>query len=383
MGQSGEILVSTAIGPSRSIQLITYAVSSSSLKLSQGARNIRLEGATLHADVLVVPAGISAPADMKWEPASFPLDSVFGNVNGVLQFGFKYFSRSAENIKLNGTILTAKLKNEKGEWVESSIDIDNKFYVGVIGKPVIIAQQVPVLVAIPKVSVHLNLQSAAHHNSSWLSLHPISTLLIGVCNVQVAEGALLQQLGEKLESNPNLTLAALDHGDGTTTFVVTEQSNSANIFKGFTNHPDDNPDAKIGYYRVGIDIDGADTDAVFKTMDASAKAAVFHVASNKGHPVKQFSADVLQAKASATLGGVAGGSDGTPIYAGVDAQVNLVDLKASVFDLNLGVGVKTDIGVKDYSVGGHVLGCGFTVGKKTSISAWGSTIGIDFGRFIG
>jgi len=47
------------------------------------------------------------------------------------------------------------------------------------------------------------------------------------------------------------------------------------------------------------------------------------------------------------------------------------------------LGVQTDIGLKDYSFGTHVAGWGYTIGKKTSISAFGSSFGIDFGRLFG
>jgi hypothetical protein len=186
-----------------------------------------------------------------------------------------------------------------------------------------------------------------------------------------------------MEANPALKLAALEHHDGTTTFVATTETDPNKIFVGVTNHSDENRDAKVGYYRVGIDLDGTDPDAVFKTMDASAKAAVFHVASTKGHPITQYSADFLDFNASAKIGGVAGGNDGFPVYAGVDAKVNLMDVHASVFDLNVGYGVQTDIGLNDYSVGVHLAGFGFTVGKKVSVSAYGSSFGIDFGRLFG
>jgi len=126
----------------------------SSLRLTQSARDLRLEGSTLHATVQVLVEGVhdATKYQPEWAPATFPLDLVFGNVNGVLQFGFKYFSNSARNIRLIGTTLEAELKNEKGEWVHSSINIDDKFYVWLGGK--IIAKEVPVLVPVPKVSSH-------------------------------------------------------------------------------------------------------------------------------------------------------------------------------------------------------------------------------------
>jgi hypothetical protein len=100
--------------------------------------------------VLAVGLHEATTDKLEWAPATFPLDLVFGNVDGVFQFGFKYFSHSARNIKLTGTILDAELKNEKGEWVYSSINLDDKLYVGLEGK--IIAKEVPVLIPVPKVS---------------------------------------------------------------------------------------------------------------------------------------------------------------------------------------------------------------------------------------
>jgi len=39
-----------------------------------------------------------------------------------------------------------------------------------------------------------------------------------------AQNAVLQQLAKQMEANPALKLAALDHHDGTTTFVATTET---------------------------------------------------------------------------------------------------------------------------------------------------------------
>lgn len=202
-----------------------------------------------------------------------------------------------------------------------------------------------------------------------------------------------------LAKNPDAKVSAYDHPNGTTTFAVsksgeasvlsgsTKNSNDSNSkeesdFVGYTNQADDNKDAIVGYVKVGVGMDGADPDSVFKTIDATARASVFHVANNEGHPISQYSADILTAKAGAGVGGMSGGSDGFPCYAGADANLNLFDLKASVFDAQVGLSAQTDVGLKNYSVGGHVLGAGFSVGKRCSISTPFGGIGIDFGRFF-
>ncbi|MCJ1376997.1 hypothetical protein MMC17_000087 [Xylographa soralifera] len=349
----------------------------SSVLLHSNTRDLRLEGAILHAIVQVLPklpdtgsaVVTQGPITIKWEPATFPLDLILGNINGAFQYGCKGFSQSARNIQLDGTVLSAELRTEAGEWKHSSIDLDDKLYVSVDGA--LCAKEVPVVVPVPKVSPYI---------FQHMSVSTSSNNIDGA--YKAAEEAVLRQFGQMLDKNPSVKIAALNYPDGTTTFIASE-SKPESAFGGYTNHDDNDPNAKVGYIRVGIDIDGEDPNAVFKSLDASAKAAVFHVADTKGHPITQFSVDMLSAKASASVGGVAGGNDGFPAYAGVDAKVNLVDVQASVFDLNIGLGVQTDIGLKDYSVGGHLAGCGFTVGKKTSISAFGSSFGIDFGRLFG
>lgn len=129
-----------------------------------------------------------------------------------------------------------------------------------------------------------------------------------------------------------------------------------------------------------MDMDGADPDAVFKTVEAFARASVFHVTNNNESQITQHSADILYAKASAGISGISGGNDGFPVYAGADAKLNFIDLKASVFDAEVGLSAQTDLGFKDYSMGGHVLGKGCTVGKRVSVSTHFGSLGMDFSR---
>jgi len=66
----------------------------------------------------------------------------------------------------------------------------------------------------------------------------------------------------------------------------------------------------------------------------------------------------------------------------VEASANLVDLKASVFDLKIGVAADTKIGIKDDSATVGFAGTSLTIGRKIGISVFGTGIGIDFGRFF-
>ena len=105
-----------------------------------------------------------------------------------------------------------------------------------------------------------------------------------------------------------------------------------------------------------------------------------HERQSKRKRTKQVNADVSTMQAGFTMTGVTDGTGGGfPVYIGADASLNLFEAQASVFDLDLGVGVKTGLGFKDGSIDFHVLGCGITIGRKVGISAFGSGIAIDFG----
>lgn len=192
----------------------------------------------------------------------------------------------------------------------------------------------------------------------------------------------LQQFEDKLAKNPGMKIAAYDHPDGKTSFITTTAGQEVSTFAGYTNHPDADKDAKIAYVRVGMDMDGMDPDSYFKTVGVSAKASIFHVANNTGHPITQYGADFFSANASAGVSGVTGGNDGFPVYAGAGAELNLLDVNGAGFDAKVGLNAQTDIGFKDYSFGGHVLGAGFELGKRISVSTPFGSVGFDFGVFF-
>ncbi|KAF9336739.1 hypothetical protein BG006_007516 [Podila minutissima] len=98
-----------------------------------------------------------------------------------------------------------------------------------------------------------------------------------------------------------------------------------------------------------------------------------HVAMSNGKPNEDISADMFTAGVSVT----------TRIYMGVEANDSLFKARASFLDFNLGVGIGTGTGIKDESFDFKVVGCGFQIGRKVSISVFGSTVGVDFGRLFG
>jgi len=165
---------------------------------------------------------------------------------------------------------------------------------------------------------------------------------------QESEHVALQQFSQMLDTTPELKFSVVEEKDG----------------------------AQLWY--ANAKVEEASELRIFKTYTADATASFMHVAQQKGAPIEQVSVDVFTASASATLGETAD----ITTYAGVDARLSLVKAKASIFDLDLGVGLETGAGIKNGSVDVHVAGCGVTIGKTMSISAFGSSFGIDFGRLF-
>ncbi|KAJ7201212.1 hypothetical protein C8J57DRAFT_979651, partial [Mycena rebaudengoi] len=122
------------------------------------------------------------------------------------------------------------------------------------------------------------------------------------------------------------------------------------------------------YLKASIETEGH----LFKTFNAEAKAAVMNIFQDKGVPMELVDLDVIQGKVSAQWG----------TWIGVNAALNLVSGKVSVFDVTLGVGLATGAGVRDEAAEVKVLGCGITVGKRVGISVFGSSVEINFGRFF-
>ncbi|KAK4154222.1 hypothetical protein C8A00DRAFT_42957 [Chaetomidium leptoderma] len=113
---------------------------------------------------------------------------------------------------------------------------------------------------------------------------------------------------------------------------------------------------------------------IVQTHSADTVASILHIAQTKGAPVQQVHVDILSARAKGQVETVMS----VPVYAGFDAGVSLVDAEAGPFHTVLGVAADTEIGCRDQSVGCKVLGCGARVGRVCEISAFGSSVGIDW-----
>ncbi|KZV99437.1 hypothetical protein EXIGLDRAFT_762730 [Exidia glandulosa HHB12029] len=92
----------------------------------------------------------------------------------------------------------------------------------------------------------------------------------------------------------------------------------------------------------------------------------------------QCKVDILQVGVEASAETLdIGGISVLPKYAGVGAQANLVKMESGPFALNLGLGLQSDIGIKDATFETHFLGVGGSFGAKIGITAFGSGFSVD------
>ncbi|KAJ7716098.1 hypothetical protein DFH07DRAFT_973985 [Mycena maculata] len=111
---------------------------------------------------------------------------------------------------------------------------------------------------------------------------------------------------------------------------------------------------------------------VFKTFTAEAQASVLKIADDTGKKYTKIDFSVLQGKIAAEWGTWIGG----------DAEFNLVSGRVGVFDFKAGVGAATGVGFRDESAEVELSGCGFIIGKRVGVSALGTEVSINFGRFF-
>jgi hypothetical protein len=107
--------------------------------------------------------------------------------------------------------------------------------------------------------------------------------------------------------------------------------------------------------------------------------SVLHTAQLQGRKIEQGREDDLSLKVEAEVQTV---WDAVPVYAGVGASANIVDVEAGPVTGTVGLGVDAEVGYKDQSVGFKVLGTGVRLGRVCEISVLGSKIGIDWGKLF-
>ncbi|KAI9779440.1 MAG: hypothetical protein M1839_007405 [Geoglossum umbratile] len=84
----------------------------------ESCTNIVLQGTTLYADCLT--------PDRRWNRSKLNLDSILGNSWGNFEWRGKNFGASSKDIRLQGTVLHAQLRNGCGDWCLTSVDLNER-----------------------------------------------------------------------------------------------------------------------------------------------------------------------------------------------------------------------------------------------------------------
>lgn len=370
------------------------------------SRNVRLESKAPN----VLRAELKRN-DNSWRDAAINLDSFLGNIDGVFTWDKKGFHESARQISLDGSLVNAELRKNDGSWVPASFDLQDKL---MNNNGVFRAIDVPVLLGIPaeKFDDFLSHLSAAMDDPTFEIRQVVASSDTAVISpdlaAKITEGIRINIRPIDLPTGvfPDVVIPR-DLMDAEASRVIVEGIRPIGPFPiptdPFPNpFPDPFPDfglhsrgmmavnsppakPKVGdlpdvHINATTDPDGVTIfhanagvnsgGVIFKTYTAEAKASVLHIGQTKGKPIRQVSVDVLRIDTSTTVG----------TYLGADANVSLVKAEASMFEVQLGVGVDTGFGIKDDSLTAKVGGFGVTVGRKMSIEVLGSSIGIDFGK---
>ena len=131
-------------------------------------------------------------------PTRFHLNAVLGNKDGHFVWGFTNFSDSAQNIRLDGSVLRAQLRDSAGSWKEASFDLDGHL-VNHNGK--LEAVDLPCILAVPD--------------------HVIPEVI--------------EQFSVALDNNPGWKVQAAKEPEGNTIFYVNAQAENKTdtVFKTF------------------------------------------------------------------------------------------------------------------------------------------------------
>ena len=119
----------------------------------------------------------------------------------------------------------------------------------------------------------------------------------------------------------------------------------------------------ILYGSAGVEFN----ENVFATISAEVRVSIIKIFSESNHPISEVSLDILTANAKATLGS----------YNGFELKVALIEGEVSVFDITLGYGISSGIGIEDDSTQVKLFGKGFSIGRKIGISVFDSSFALD------
>lgn len=263
------------------------------------------------------------------------------------------FSRSSTDIKLEGSHLKARCKDRAGRYQDSAIELNNY---------------------IENIDGLLKWQPNGNFIANSRDVVLKGPML--ECQSKTRNGAWRYtsiNLDEKIFNYNGKLIYKFEHA-----IIKVDKNNKKEVMNYITDiykehkasvnvQAADMPGgSKVLYINAGAGKD----EGIIMQVSAEVSASIFHHVSGYGG-IETASFDVLQTKAKAWA---------SQVGIGVGLSANLINANASVFDLTLGVGVDTGVGIKDDSFTAEVLGCGITLGRKVGISVLGSSFGVDFGR---
>jgi len=133
---------------------------------------------------------------------------------------------------------------------------------------------------------------------------------------------------------------------------------------------------KVGYIKAAVE-KPKDPNCVCCSVTYLTKLGLFHINSAKdAKPIESIDFNTFGAEASAKS---------SCTYAGVKAKLVLAGGSVSMFDLQLGIGVSSDIGydLDTYTAEVKLLGVGISLGGETGICALDNCFKINFKRWLG
>ncbi|KAF9570866.1 hypothetical protein EC968_001305 [Mortierella alpina] len=345
--------------------LITSPVEVVTQSFIHSSRNARLESSPI-----VLRAELQRN-DHSWRDASINLETFLGNVDGVFTWNKKGFHESARHVSLDGSLVKAELQKKDGSWVSASFDLHDKL---VNNNGVFRAVGVPVFLGIQddKFDDFLSHLSAAMDDPKFeiRQVVPSSApheVMSPDLATRIVEGVRI--IPRPIGTFPDVSIS-VPRPNGDIDIYVPPPAGGPGAFPDLPDvdikATEDKDGVTVFHANAGVQSGGV----IFKTYTAKARASVIHIGQIKGKPIRQVDVDVLSVDVSTTVG----------TYLGADANVSLVKADASIFEVQLGVGVDSGIGIKDDSLTAKVAGFGFSVGRKMSIEVFGSSFGVDFGK---
>ena len=141
-------------------------------------------------------------------------------------------------------------------------------------------------------------------------------------------------------------------------------------------------DNDVTLWRIGVGTTINADDEIFTTLSQEASAVFLKAIAPTQSKIETLDIEVLKAKAAIGIGYIGNLPIPVPTYVGVEAGLNLFVAKASVFDVEFGIGVDTSIGINQSSFEAQVAGCGLVIGRRIGISLMGAKVAVDLGTFF-